>query len=297
MELSKQFKVQAAKELREEDLRRSQSLEQFRDWISKQDHFKNPRTDDNFLLRFLRVKKYSNAEAFKMYEHFLVSCEAYSKWFKNFNLDDERSLELLENGVIFPLKERDQDGCRVVFFQPSKFDMKKFNEHDVYRAIVWNALSGLEDPDTQVGGFSFITDFKDVGMEYFSMFSFSAMKSIIRCITGTVPCRLKKAIYINFPPYGVALAEMGKSFVSKKLTDRLSFYSDSTKVSDIVDEKILPKELGGEVSTEEMVEHFKATVKAQKDLFKQIDEQGIDLDRVNDYEVDPVDSFKKLEID
>jgi hypothetical protein len=44
MELSESFKTKACKELREEDLRREQSLQQFRDWISKQDHIKNPRT-------------------------------------------------------------------------------------------------------------------------------------------------------------------------------------------------------------------------------------------------------------
>jgi hypothetical protein len=58
MDVSEVYKAKALTELREEDLRRSQSLDQFRDWISKQSHINHCRTDDSFLLRFLRVKKY-----------------------------------------------------------------------------------------------------------------------------------------------------------------------------------------------------------------------------------------------
>lgn len=51
MELKEPFKTQAAKELREEDLRKTQALEQFRDWISKQDHITNPRAGMSFSKR------------------------------------------------------------------------------------------------------------------------------------------------------------------------------------------------------------------------------------------------------
>jgi hypothetical protein len=43
MELKEPYKSKALAELREEDSRKAQSLEQFRDWISKQDHITNPR--------------------------------------------------------------------------------------------------------------------------------------------------------------------------------------------------------------------------------------------------------------
>jgi hypothetical protein len=44
MEFSEAFKSKALHELREDDLRKKQSLEQFRDWISKQSHIKNYQT-------------------------------------------------------------------------------------------------------------------------------------------------------------------------------------------------------------------------------------------------------------
>lgn len=243
------------------------------------------------------MKKYSNPEAFKLYENFLVSREAQSKWFDNLDLEDERFKEILDSEFIVPLKERDENGCRVILCQSAKFDTKKFNEHDVYRVIIWVVLNVLEEPDTQVAGVAFITDFKNAGLEYVSQFSFNEMRSIIHCLQNTVPVRFKKAIWINFPPFAVALAEMGKSFTSKKVADRVSFHTDEKEVTKVFDKKIMPKEFGGEIPIKEMVESFMTFARNQKDKLKLIEAMSIDLSRVNDYKADPVDSFKKLEID
>lgn len=54
MELSDEFRVKAFSELREDESRRRQSLEQFREWISKQSHMKNCRTG---LLKALRIHR------------------------------------------------------------------------------------------------------------------------------------------------------------------------------------------------------------------------------------------------
>lgn len=43
-QLSEQFKQKALNELREDDSRKQQALEQFREWISRQGHIKYCRT-------------------------------------------------------------------------------------------------------------------------------------------------------------------------------------------------------------------------------------------------------------
>lgn len=44
MDLDEKYKLKAEVELREEDLRKKQALEQFREWLKKQTHIKNCRT-------------------------------------------------------------------------------------------------------------------------------------------------------------------------------------------------------------------------------------------------------------
>ena len=210
---------------------------------------------------------------------------------------DERIRELLDSEFIVPLKERDKNGCRVILTQSGRFDTKKFNENDVYRAIIWIVLNVLEEPETQVSGIAFVTDFKNTGMDYVSLFSFNELRSIINCLQSKFPIRFKRAMWINFPPFAVALAEMGKSFASKKAADRVSFHTDEKEVFEQFDRRIMPKELGGEISAKEMVEIFKTFASKQEDKLKLISDMSIDLSRVNDFIADPVDSFKKLEID
>jgi poly-D-alanine transfer protein DltD len=83
------------------------------------------------------VKKFLNAEAFKMLEKFLIIHQANPQWFSNFGLQDPRMKELFESEYIFPLKQRDQNGCRVVMIKGRKLDPKKYNANDAYKIISW----------------------------------------------------------------------------------------------------------------------------------------------------------------
>lgn len=154
-----------------------------------------------------------------------------------------------------------------------------------------------EEPETQVAGAIFIFDCKDVTMEQISLFGFSDVKNFIGCIQNAIPVRFKQALFVNFPSYGVALADFIKSFLSAKLKDRTLFSAGSEKLFDHVDKKILPKEYGGEVPMQEMVDHFKKLAESQKDIIKQYDEFRIDMEIVKKYKADSIDSFKKLEVD
>lgn len=316
MELDEKFKIKAFAELREDDLRKRQALEQFREWIAKQGHIKNCRTgsslmcdcvildlqhnaisDDSFLLRFLRVKKYSNAEAFKIFEKYLVSCETYPQWFRHLTLDDDRMRQIYESGYIFPLKERDQNGCRVILIQACKLDVKKFTFSDVLKVINLVIFTLLEEAETQVSGFVYIIDHKGIGMEYHKIFSIIDMKNYLRCIQNAIPCRQKQGLWLNLPGFAVTLTDIAKSFVSPKLRERAYFYKDSEKVLQHVDVKILPLEYGGVLPISDMMESFKAIMERYKRNLRELDDQRIDLSAVKNHEADAADSFRKLEID
>jgi CRAL/TRIO domain len=243
------------------------------------------------------VKKYLNAEAFKMYEKFIVGGTVYPQWFRNFDLNDARTKETFESGYIFPLKERDQDGRRVIMVRAGVFNTKKFTADDLYHIIMLVVFTVLEEPETQVSGIVFLTDFKDTTLDYISMFNIAELKAVVQFLQNGVPCRIKKAVWINFPSFGVALADMAKAFLTPKLAQRIHFYNDGKMFAETVDVKILPKEYGGVTPISEMIASFKTFFESQKGKLKKSDEQVVDVDRVVDYKLEPVDSFKKLDID
>jgi CRAL/TRIO domain len=247
------------------------------------------------LLQFLRAKKFLNAEAFKSYEKLQTNYEAYPKWFKNLSLEDERMRELLDAGYLVPLKERDSNGCRVLLSRPRVFDTKKFNEDDIYRSFFWIANTLLEEPETQVSGMVLLVDYKDAKLDYISLFSLMDMKHFASCIQSAYPLRVKKTYWVNFPAFGVRIAEIFRSFLSSKLNERSIITSDDKLIAENFDARILPAEYGGETPLSEMIASFKVLAEQHKGSLKRIDEQSIDLSRVQGYEA--VESFKKLEID
>ena len=118
-----------------------------------------------------------NASAFKMLENFLIRSQQYPQWFCNLTLNDDRMRELYENAYIFPLKERDKNGCRVIMVRGSQIDTKKYTFDDVVRMLNFVILTLLEEEETQIAGFSYIFDHKDISSDYISIFPLLEIKN------------------------------------------------------------------------------------------------------------------------
>lgn len=110
----------AKKELREDKTTREQGLEQMRDWLKKNSDVENVRTDDSFLLRFLRNKKFSVPMAQQQLLKYLNMRKVMGHL--SFNLDflSPGVRELINNGYIMVSPIRDKLGRRTVLYFASK---------------------------------------------------------------------------------------------------------------------------------------------------------------------------------
>ena len=205
--------------------------------------------------------------------------------------------ELYDSGYIFPLEKRDQNGCRVIMIQAKKLDTKKFKFCDILRIINLIIFTLLEEEETQIAGFVYIFDHKDVSMDYIALFSLIDIRNYLKCIQNAMPCRQKQGIWVNLPSFAVKLTDLCKTLVSAKLRERAYFYKTKENNYGHIDPKILPKELGGQTPIKEMMESFKILCKLYSEKLKQTDGQHIDLDMVKNHDIDVGGSFKKLEID
>lgn len=232
-----------------------------------------------------------------MFEKFLVSCQTHPRWFKNLTFDDERMRELYESGYIFPLKKRDQNGCRVVLIQACKLDAKKFTFAEVLKVINLIIFTLLEEPETQIAGVAYIIDHKDISLDYITLFSLIDVRNYLKCIQNAIPCRQKQGTWVNLPSFAVKITDFAKSLISAKLRGRAYFYKDMEKLFEHIDPSILPEEYGGQTPIKEMMEDFRVLVELRKEKLQQIDAQQIDLERVKGHDVEVGGSFRKLEID
>lgn len=111
----------AKKELREDKSIREQALQQMRDWLKKNCDVENVRTDDTFLLRFLRTKKFSVPMAQQQLLKYLNMRRVLKDYATNLDFLSPGVASLINNGFIFPSPVRDKNGRRVIFYFISKF--------------------------------------------------------------------------------------------------------------------------------------------------------------------------------
>lgn len=112
----------AKNELREDNKTREQALEQMRDWLKKNYDVENVRTDDAFLLRFLRNKKFSIPMAQQQLLKFLNMRKVMGHLSHNLDFLSPGIKDLIDNGYIMVSPIRDKHGRRTVLYFASKFD-------------------------------------------------------------------------------------------------------------------------------------------------------------------------------
>lgn len=123
LELSDSALKIARKELREDRSAREQGLEQLRNWIAKNEDVENVRTDDRFLLKFLRAKKFSVPITQQILLKYLNLKRVFPQMTANLDYLSPSLHEILTNGYLTVSPVRDQHGRRVIIIRACKFNL------------------------------------------------------------------------------------------------------------------------------------------------------------------------------
>ena len=119
----------AKKELNEKDAKQvAADIQYVREWILKQDYMKS-RTDDAFILSFLRVSKFSYARAQELIKNYWSHRAEMPELFQNRNLNDDSILmEISDLGIMCVLPYPDSEGRTILInrfgvWEPSKYEV------------------------------------------------------------------------------------------------------------------------------------------------------------------------------
>lgn len=218
--LSNAYKKLASDELRESDLIREQSLQAFRAFIAKSPSIISCRTDSVFLLRFLRVCKFSVPAACTKLERFIYIHQAYPQWFLKLSLDDAAIREIIDLGWVIPLPEKDELGRQVIFYRSKVIDPLRHTAAQVMRAqeMVFQAL--YDDEEVQIAGIVFLFDDTEFSLQHVTMWSLSDIKEITNYISKALPLRQKLFIRAGLPTYARASYDLIRSFLVDKVKER-----------------------------------------------------------------------------
>ncbi|KAG5669806.1 hypothetical protein PVAND_000099 [Polypedilum vanderplanki] len=284
-------------EVREDESRKQQSLEQFREWIGKHPFIKNCRTDDGYLLPFLRSKKYNMNRVFDSFEKALIFAKEHEDWFDWKGEKLQKVFDLLDTGFLKVLKNRDRDGRRVILCN-NEMDLDKFTADDVFRLNCVVVLALANEEITQLCGVTYIDDFTSATMKYITMFPLKSIYDFTVQLRAT-PIRLKNIILVGLPSFATQFVNIVKLGLSEVMNKRLQTLNDNTELWNFVDKSLVTKDYGGDADEKEAIEDFRKVIDENIDFVRNFFDYEIDMVKAEILKDthENVGSFRKLEID
>ncbi|OQR68061.1 clavesin-2-like [Tropilaelaps mercedesae] len=251
-------------------------LQEFREWVKLQPHFINCRTDDSFLLRFLRTRKYCLQSAQDTLDRYLTVRTHYPVFFKNPDLSDEGLKDILSRGYLFPLIEKDPEGRTIVFGLAGALDTSRHKPIDIYRAFSMTFEALLEDEVNQRKGFTYILDESGFRLHHLAHVNLRDVQRVMISGEKGYPMRHKSIHWVNVPRYISALTDFVLSFFSPKLQKRMFVHTDVNSLHKEFDPKILPLEFGGSVPWKTMCDTWLEELERRCPLIMSMDNMGVD---------------------
>lgn len=221
-QLSPELAAKAVKELNEVPSRLADDVQALRDWASKQPHLR-ARTDDQFLVSFLRGSKHSLERAKEKLDLFYTIRTSMSDVFTDIDPTSPRNLELLRLGSLLPLPNTiTPDGPRIMLMRYHT-DPSKYTTLELIRVhfFLMNLMM-KEDDNLIVGGQMGLIDFKGATMGHFTQFTPSLMRKFALMTQDASPMRMKSFNYLNIPGFFESIFNFFKTFLNEKMKKRVS---------------------------------------------------------------------------
>jgi len=273
--LTPQALERARVDLNEDPQSREKALLELRTWISRNRQILTCREDSNFLLRFLRMKKFKQPEAQAVLLKYLKMRQQEPHYFHRLDIRDPAIDDLVSRGYMFVLPERDTLGRRVVISRGARVDPSRHTPDQVIRTNLMTFETLLEDEENQVRGFTYLFDQKGIGFSHVFMWSPSQVSHMINCCESAMPMRHQQVNFLHCHTLIHTVLEFVKSLIAEKLRSRFVIHSSVEKLTRTLPTSILPKEYGGVTPLEEMVDSWKKELVASRPRLLALDQMCV----------------------
>jgi len=255
----------AEEELGETEEVRDSTLSEMKRWLRSQPHIHNCRTDDNFLLRFLRMQKFRLDKSCAVLEKYTLMREENPCYFRNLDISRPELQELVLSGFMFVLPERDSFGRRVIFHIPRHLDPSRHSMEDVIKVIAITLETLLEDEENQIRGLTCIVDASDLSLAHMTFWNPIELRRVINMCEKSIPMRHKGVNYIHLPSFVNTMFNFVKGILSKKIQNRIYIHNSLGELEERVGGvDVLPEEYGGSIPLSTMTCEWKEALEASR---------------------------------
>ncbi|KAH8380347.1 hypothetical protein KR009_010147, partial [Drosophila setifemur] len=250
-----------------------------REWLKQQPHLR-ARTDDQFLVNFLRGCKFSLERTKFKIDRFYTLRTKYPDYYLCHNVDVDKQLELFRLGSIILLPRPLHDnGPRIAMLRMAAYDPSKYTFQEInLAAMLMQQIMLNEDDDAIVNGMISIMDLGNVSAGHFLQMSPSFAKKMTVFQEEALPLRPQGVHFINTPSGFETIFNMFKPMLSKKQQGRL--YVHGSKWESMyaqVPKQYLPVEYGGENgSIPELIKEWEQRILAYRSYWEEENNYGAD---------------------
>ncbi|KAM6900422.1 clavesin-2 [Xenentodon cancila] len=244
--LSSETTEKARLELNENPDTLHQDIQQVRDMIVTRPDIGFLRTDDDFILRFLRARKFDQVETFRLLAQYFQFRQQNLDMFQSFKVDDPGIKRALMDGFPGVLDTPDQHGRKILILFASNWDQSRNSFIDILRAILLSLEVLIENPELQINGFILIIDWSNFSFKQASKLTPNILKLAIEGLQDSFPARFGGIHFVNQPWYIHAMYTIIKPFLKDKTRKRIFLHGNNlNSLHQLIQPECLPSEFGG----------------------------------------------------
>ncbi|XP_028127989.1 alpha-tocopherol transfer protein isoform X1 [Diabrotica virgifera virgifera] len=236
--------LQWAKEnINEDPDTRDLLISELKDMIYERGECTPTRTDDEFLLRFLRARHFILKKAHRLYVNYHNFIQEAPEYFKNVNL--QKLTEIKKTKMFNCPLSRDQSGRRMLIYNIGEWVPSDFSPTELIQFVIFLIQISMLEQKTQINGVVALFDLSGLSLEMVWYMSPTLAKHMVNIATTSMPCRLEGVHFLYSSWMFDTAFSMVKGLVSPTVTDRIHFHNDLETLYSHIDPKYLPNSLGG----------------------------------------------------
>ncbi|XP_025835316.1 clavesin-1 [Agrilus planipennis] len=258
----------ARRELGEDPDTRVQVLAEFRDMIYERGECMPHRTDDAFLLRFLRARYFVLERAHRLFVNYYNFKENNPEIFEGVNL--MKLQELGTTNIITVPPYREQTGRRILLYRMGNWDPENTPVIEILQATMAILELAILEERAQILGGICIFDLGDLSMQQAWHLTPNIATKVIQIMVTSFPMKVHALHIVNQSKVFDFVYNIFKPLLNDQMRKRIFFHGDDMEsLHQHINPKHLPERYGGvhpDYSYSDWIDYFKNNEKTKKEL-------------------------------